>query len=74
MYYMQPGVYVTSADADSPLKPGDLIISIDGFNIESTTDVTVLLDARAVGDVLKIEIARNGYYYEVELTLKQAMS
>jgi len=68
------GVYVSQADSDSPLQTGDRLISIDGADIKSTADVTGILDAHMVGDVLSIVVSRNGNTTTVNLALKQAKS
>jgi len=65
------GVYVSQADPDSALKPGDRIISINGAEIRSAADVASLLDLHGVGDVLSIVVARGGSTGTVEHVLKQ---
>jgi len=66
------GVYVSQADPDSALKPGDRIISIDGTEVKSAADVASLLDLYGVGDALSIVVARGGSAGTVEHVLKQA--
>lgn len=65
------GVYVSQAEPDSALKAGDRIISINGQEIGSSADISALLDASEVGDVLKITVSRNGSTLSVEHILKQ---
>jgi len=65
------GVYVLQAEPDGALMSGDRIISINGKTIECSADVSALLDAAKVGDVLKITVARNGSTLSVEHVLKQ---
>ena len=65
------GVYVSQAEPDSALKAGDRIISINGHEIGSSADISALLDASEVGDVLKITVSRNGSTLSVEHILKQ---
>lgn len=67
------GVYVSQADADSPLVPGDRIISMDGKDITLTDDVEAILEDHTAGDVLSIVVARGGYAVTIDLTLKQAV-
>ena len=76
MMYRVPttGVYVSQADADSGLRPGDRIISIDGIEIKYSADVKELLDTYKVGETLSIIVSRNGQNTTVEHTLKQAAS
>ena len=66
------GVYVSQADADSALKAGDRIISINGTEVRSAADVAGLLDLHGVGDVLSIVVSRGGSTGTVEHVLKQA--
>ena len=68
------GVYVSHADSDSGLKPGDRIISINGQEITRTTDVDELLEAHTAGDTLSIVVSRSGINTTVNHTLKQAKS
>ena len=74
MYRIQtPGVYVSQADSDCPLKSGDRIISVDGMEIRSAADIYDLLESCSVGDTLSIKVSRGGGDYTIELTLKQAI-
>jgi len=73
MYRVQTiGVYVSQADTDSVLRSGDRVISIDGKDIQSIADVNELLETHSVGDVLRINVTRNGATTTVTLILKQA--
>ena len=73
MYRVQStGVYVSQADSDSVLIAGDRIISIDGKEIKSSTEVKSLLDTHKVGDTISITVSRNGQNTTVRLQLKQA--
>ena len=75
MYRLQTtGVYVSQADADSALKAGDRIISIEGKEITSAANVKSVIEAHKVGDVLSIAVSRNGQTTTVQLQLKQAKS
>jgi len=75
MYRVQTtGVYVSQIDADSPLRVGDRIISIDGIAIDSIADVSGLIETKDVGDVLNISVSRNGSTMTVMLTLKQEIN
>ena len=75
MYRVQStGVYVSQADADSVLKAGDRIISIDGKEIKNSAEIKTVIDAHKVGDKLSIVVSRNGQNTTVQLQLKQAQS
>jgi len=65
------GVYVSQTEPDSALQSGDRIISINGAAIESSADVSAILEKHEVGDVLKITVSRNGAAISIEHTLKQ---
>lgn len=67
-YYSTPGLYITQSIADNGLKAGDRVIQIDGTPINSAADVSTVLDRHSVGDVVKVEVSRNGR--ETTITVK----
>jgi len=74
MYRIQTlGVYVLQSEENSSLQVGDRIISINGIEINSASDVDELLTLHEVGDTIKITLSRNGSTITVSHTLKQAM-
>lgn len=52
------------------LKQNDRIISFDGQDIHSTSDVKAILKKHKIGDTLKIVVERNSKKVEVEITLQ----
>ncbi len=73
----QLGVYVQSVNkggaADvAGLQPGDRFISIDNTVINTSSDVTGVLDQHAVGDTINIQIARGSQIISITLTLEEA--
>lgn len=52
------------------LKQNDRIISFDGQDIHSTSDVKAILKKHKTGDTLKIVVERNSKKVEVEITLQ----
>ncbi|HIK09369.1 MAG TPA: trypsin-like peptidase domain-containing protein [Oscillatoriaceae cyanobacterium M33_DOE_052] len=61
----QWGVLILAVLRDSPahqagLRPGDLIASIDGFTVNTAAEVQEIIDATAIGALLKVEILRQG--------------
>ena len=52
------------------LKQKDRIISFDGQDIHSTSDVKAILKKHKIGDTLKIVVERNSKKVEVEITLQ----
>lgn len=51
------------------IKPGDLIIAIDGVEIASSDELIVAIRSRNVGDKVKIKFKRNAVTREVTVTL-----
>lgn len=71
----QLGVYVKSVNEGSAaeragLKPGDRFISIDNTFINSTGNITSVLDEHQVGDTISIQIVRGSQMVTLELTLE----
>ncbi len=72
----QLGVYVLSLDDESVyqstgLRPGDLLLTADGQQIESSADFEQIIDEHAVGDTLPLTVQRNGQTLSVQLTLQE---
>ncbi|MBE6929653.1 MAG: trypsin-like serine protease [Ruminococcaceae bacterium] len=65
------GVYVGSVanPETNPLQAGDYIISIDGTEITSNTQVADALTDKQAGDVLTMEILRSNEKLTIEVTL-----
>jgi S1-C subfamily serine protease len=59
---------------DGSFKPGDIILSIDGKAVKSVNDIKEILENYKVGDVVNIEIARDGKILKKELILEPANS
>jgi hypothetical protein len=69
-----PGVKIESVGADTPaeaagLRPGDVIVSIDGEAIADLRAYADLLRRRAPGDTVRIRFLREGDEREAEATL-----
>ncbi|MBQ8401090.1 MAG: trypsin-like peptidase domain-containing protein, partial [Clostridia bacterium] len=72
-YYGLPGygVYVMELSKgynENVLQVLDRIISIDGEEISSFSDISSIIKSHSVGDVLKFQISRNGKIMEVDVT------
>lgn len=70
------GVYVFQVALDSPagragFQRGDIILSIDGKEVNSVTDVRNEVAAHKVGDKVKVIIDREGREETVEVTLEE---
>jgi serine protease Do len=66
------GVYVSQAEAGSPLRNFDRITHIDGVTIRRAADVYDMLNDYKPGDTMKVTIVRSGQTAVVDLVLKQA--
>jgi putative serine protease PepD len=55
------------------LRPGDLIVAIDGRAVSTPDELVVFLRARQPGDEVTLVYQRNGAEYEVSLTLDSAV-
>lgn len=70
------GVYVFQVRLDSPagragLGRGDVILAIEGKEVNSVTDVRNEVAAHKVGDKVKLKYERDGKETEVEVTLEE---
>lgn len=67
------GVMIQSVNDQFPaakvLKPGDELIGVEGQNVKSLAEVLELLQAKKVGDSVKLAIRRSGQEIKVETTL-----
>lgn len=77
-YKINKGVYIESVSdngaADKAgIKAGDVIISIDGVSVTSSTELQEIIGRRAPGDAIRVGIVRNGdkdMVFDVHLTNK----
>lgn len=60
----------TSAEAMG-LQKGDVVIKMDGKSIATMEDVRLALDAKSIGDVLKVEVERAGKSLKLQGELKK---
>lgn len=72
----EPGIYVASLESveaqDAGLKVGDMFYSLDGKEIESSADISTILDDHKPGDEIKAVVIRNGEKVKLTLTLIEA--
>ena len=71
------GVMVHSATEGLPgaqtgLRKGDIIVSINGETVENMTDLTRIKDKYKAGDTVKMRIWRDNEYFTVSLTFAEA--
>ncbi|HEB94961.1 MAG TPA: PDZ domain-containing protein [Sedimenticola thiotaurini] len=69
---MIQGVAPGSAAASAGLRTGDMILSIDGTPVKSTSDVKIGMLDRRPGERLPLRIRRDGRTLELELRLDAA--
>lgn len=70
------GVYVLEVDEGSNAQTagfsaGDLIVSVDGKEIDSTTTLNAVLDEYSVGDTVEIVVSRRNRQGTLTLTLEE---
>ena len=81
-YYMgdssnkEEGVYIVQivsggAADQAGLKEGDRIVSVDGTEVSSSSEVKAVIQKHKVGDEIKIKVNRDGSDKEVTVTLQQ---
>ena len=59
---------------DGSFDPGDIILSIDGKPVHSVKEMNDLLEKYSIGDVVTVEIARDGRILKKELMLEPVRS
>nr|WP_019499380.1 HhoA/HhoB/HtrA family serine endopeptidase [Pseudanabaena sp. PCC 6802] len=68
----ESGVLVTRVVPNSPaasagIRPGDVIVKIDGENTTSADKIQQFVEGKSVGDRLRVELKRNGQVVNVSL-------
>jgi serine protease Do len=70
----EPGVISGSPADQAGIKEGDVIVSVDGTNIDDSHSLTALLDQHSVGDSVTLQVLRSGKQISVQATLQAAPS
>ena len=70
------GVYIKSIDdfsaaEKSGLKPGDVIMEVDGQKVKTVDDINEIKNKKSIGDTLKIKIKRDKKDKELDLILQE---
>ncbi len=73
------GVYVSSVDTDSNaskggMKSGDRIVSIDGKEVSSSSEVSTIIKSHTAGDKITIIVSRNSSQRTLTITLEETNS
>lgn len=63
------GITPGSGAAESDLQVGDIIVAVDGKPVKSTTDVTLDVRAKSVGDTVTVTVDRNGEKRDIDVKL-----
>ena len=66
------GVYIAEVTNSSSLRSGDRIVSVDGQNVSTATEVKSILESYKVGDVVKFIVKRSNQTLELSITLREA--
>ncbi len=75
-YNIPVGVYISqikefSAAEKAGIIPGDIIVKFDGQKIKTVEELNKLKGTHKAGDVVKIELVRNGKTIKIDLTLSE---
>lgn len=77
-YDMQEGLYIVEVSEFSPaekagLKGGDIIVKFDGERIKTFDELRAIRDTKKEGDIVKVEVVRNGENktFDVQLEAKE---
>lgn len=65
------GVYVLESKYTEEIKNGDRIVSVNGIEVTTSTDITSALSDCEVGDKVKFVLARRGKTVEAEMILRE---
>ena len=76
-YYTTNGVIITDlieggGAQKAGILPNDIITGVDGQEVNSYADLSKVLDAKAVGDTVKVTVTRDGQEMEFEVLLTDA--
>ena len=61
-----------SSAADAGIAQGDILISVDGTNVYTQSDLDPLLYGYTAGDQVTLIIYRSGYTMQATITLEEA--
>lgn len=75
-YNMEEGLYVVQVVEFSPaekagIQAGDVIVKFDGKNIKTFEELKEIRDQKSAGDIVEIEVSRNGSSKTLSLQLEE---
>jgi S1-C subfamily serine protease len=68
------GLRGVQAEGGGRIVPGDIIVAVDGTEVDSVARLLGRLDERAVGDTVRLTVVRGGERVEVSVTLQAGRS
>ena len=73
-YALPEGLYVTDVSDGSDakekgIKPGDIIMAVDGVEVRTTEEISRIKDALQVGDTMTMTVWRDGETMEITIAL-----
>jgi membrane-associated protease RseP (regulator of RpoE activity) len=73
----QPGVVIArivsnSAAGEAGLRSGDVILQVNGQNVEAAPEVTRIIRATPAGETITLRVRRNGQEQDIPATLRPA--
>lgn len=64
------GIVKGGAGEDAGIKAGDVILAVDGKNVDAANELQAIIGSKHPGDVVKLTMFRDGKQFEKEVTLK----
>ncbi len=65
------GVYVLQSDYNSDIKNGDRIVSVNGVEVKTTSDIKGVLKDAQIGDTISIVYERSGKIKTTQIVLRE---
>lgn len=70
------GVIVVNVEPSGPAEKaglllGDVLLTLDGVNVNDTSDVLAILNSSAIGKTIKVQVVRGGALVELNVTISE---
>ena len=65
------GIFIVSVTRENGLLARDQILYIDGVEIETVAQVSELVQAASVGDIMQVTVLRNGEVLDIDVTVSE---
>ena len=71
---LDKGIYIADVIKNSPaekvgVKRGDILIEIDGIELEKMSELRTYIYGKNVGEIVNIKLVRNNKEYQISVTL-----